>query len=505
MNEIKQFDIAVIGAGFSGSLTALGLHQQGYNVILIEKGSHPRFAIGESSTPIADLILRDLADSYDLPWLRNMSRYGSWQRTFPEVNCGLKRGFSYFRHEPGRPFQTDATHINELLVAASPDDRHSDTNWFRSDVDAHFIERVKEKDITYWDNTEISDLIRRENYWEIDSKNSSANTQFHANWLIDATGSDNILGMLGVDGDSKSYHTSTSAIFSHFSGVKLWQNELTNLGIPDRDYPYNPDNSALHHILKGGWLWMLRFDHGITSCGLVLNNHRNQWSNLDKGEIWTRTLENYPSLHKLFENAALAEPPGTLIHMPRLQRGAEQAAGDQWVALPHTAGFIDPLHSTGIAHSLSGVERILSAFTNYRHKPAAINKALQRYGQSVIKELEFIDLLVDGCYRSMDHFELFHTYTMLYFTAAINYEQQRIKGNFKSEGKLFLSAGHERIRAISRRGYKKLRTLLRGNTVSQREITSFKEEVDKAIRPFNRAGLLNPEIAHMYHHTIADI
>ncbi len=144
MNKKHSFDIAVIGAGFSGSLTALGLHQIGYDVVLIEKDSHPRFAIGESSTPIADLILRDLSGRYDLPWLQEISRYGSWQQTHPEIACGLKRGFSYFKHEAGQSFQADVSHKKELLVAASVNDRQSDTNWFRSDVDAFFVRKVKE-------------------------------------------------------------------------------------------------------------------------------------------------------------------------------------------------------------------------------------------------------------------------------------------------------------------------------------------------------------------------
>ena len=35
--------------------------------MLIERGRHPRFAIGESSTPLANLLLEELADRYDLP------------------------------------------------------------------------------------------------------------------------------------------------------------------------------------------------------------------------------------------------------------------------------------------------------------------------------------------------------------------------------------------------------------------------------------------------------
>ncbi|MEX0994056.1 MAG: FAD-dependent oxidoreductase, partial [Balneolaceae bacterium] len=99
-------DITIIGAGFAGSLAALCLNNAGFRVQLIEKDRHPRFAIGESSTPIADMILRKLSDEYSLPWLKNFSRYGSWQKQYPEVTCGIKRGFSYYRHERNQPFDT---------------------------------------------------------------------------------------------------------------------------------------------------------------------------------------------------------------------------------------------------------------------------------------------------------------------------------------------------------------------------------------------------------------
>ena len=122
-------DIMIAGAGFAGSLMALVLNSLGFRVCLVEKGKHPRFAIGESSTPVADLILRQLSQQYNLPWLKDFSRYGSWQQAHPEIVCGIKRGFSYFKHHPGKEFTTDANHSYELLVAASTDDLQSDTNW----------------------------------------------------------------------------------------------------------------------------------------------------------------------------------------------------------------------------------------------------------------------------------------------------------------------------------------------------------------------------------------
>lgn len=41
-------DVAVLGAGFGGCLTALILKQIGLQTVLVDRGSHPRFAIGES-------------------------------------------------------------------------------------------------------------------------------------------------------------------------------------------------------------------------------------------------------------------------------------------------------------------------------------------------------------------------------------------------------------------------------------------------------------------------
>gem|GEM_PF-6339142 len=150
-----RYDVLIAGAGFAGSLAALILQRLGLRVCLVEKARHPRFAIGESSTPAADMILRDLAREYDLPWLQALSRYGTWCRQFPDVMRGLKRGFSFYKHHPGKAFYTDAQHSHELLVAASADDEHSDTQWLRADFDAFLVSKVQEAGIDYWDETEI--------------------------------------------------------------------------------------------------------------------------------------------------------------------------------------------------------------------------------------------------------------------------------------------------------------------------------------------------------------
>src|ERR1051326_3252877 len=118
----SAFDIAVIGSGFAGSLVAMIARRLGRSVVLLEKSKHPRFAIGESSTPLANLILEELCEKYLLMSLRPLTKWGTWREAQPKIPCGLKRGFTFFHHELGRGFSDNDSHQRQLLVAASPCD-----------------------------------------------------------------------------------------------------------------------------------------------------------------------------------------------------------------------------------------------------------------------------------------------------------------------------------------------------------------------------------------------
>jgi len=148
-------DVAIIGSGFAGSLVALALRRLGTRVVLVERGRHPRFVIGESSTPLANLLLEELADEYDLPQIRVFSKWGTWQRSRPDVAGGLKRGFTFYFHTPGRPFEDDDSHARQLMVAASPNDDISDTHWYRPDFDLNLVREAQTAGAEYLDGTTI--------------------------------------------------------------------------------------------------------------------------------------------------------------------------------------------------------------------------------------------------------------------------------------------------------------------------------------------------------------
>ena len=498
----QEYDILIAGAGFAGSLIALILHDLGYKVCLVEKGRHPRFAIGESSTPIADMILRKLAVQYNLPWLADFSRYGSWQQAHPEIVCGLKRGFSYFKHYPEQEFSTDADHKNELLVAASTDNIQSDTNWLRADFDTFVVNKVKETGIDYFDLTEIVSA-KKDKLWDFTASTLSGDINIQSSFFIDSTGGGLLLEkVLGVKSISDDFLTNSFAVFSHFNGVKRWSDLLREASIPTEDFPYDPDNSALHQVLDEGWLWMLRFNDERTSFGFALDRHDKSLEALQTKQIWGDLLKKYPSINDIIKDASLHPQPEKIIQSGRLQRRLTRCFGDGWVALPHTAGFVDPLFSTGIAHSLAGIEKIAAIFSNDRSNEELLYQNLKTYEDGVFTEIELIDKLVAGCYKTMKYFELFNAWSMLYFAATITYEQQLLNGSLPG---YFLKADDPYIQEIINLSYNELLAIIDNRQPIQDDIQTFTARIKDRIAPVNIAGLLDPALKNMYRHTAAKL
>jgi FADH2 O2-dependent halogenase len=502
-HPFNHYDIVIAGAGFAGALTALCLNECGFKICLIEKGKHPRFAIGESSTPIADMILRSLSSKYNLPWLHDFSRYGSWQKAHPEIVCGIKRGFSYYKHYPEKSFSTDDNHINELLVAASVSDELSDTNWLRSDVDAFLVTKVKEAGINYFDETEITSAIKQNKEWKLNVIHNNYSSIIHASFFIDATGSGMLADKLfAVKSSAENFLTNSFAVFSHFDNLPQWMDVLHQKNIATNNYPFNADNSALHHVLDEGWIWQLRFNNNRTSFGFALNGNNVSLQKMPATEIWNTMLERYPDINFILKDAKLSSQPGSIIRSGRLQRKLATCFGDGWIAMPHTVGFIDPLFSTGIAYSLAGIERIAEMFSENRNFQQPLYEQLKEYENIVFEELKLVDLLVAGCYKTMQHFQLFNAWSMLYFTFTIIYEQKRLKN---LPVKYFLEADNKEVQNISNSTYKELLKVIAQKTISIEDIDEFTNAIREKIKPYNIAGLLEPSSKNMYHHTVAEL
>ena len=72
-------DIAILGSGFGGTLLASSPGNSATARRCWSAAAHPRFAIGESSTPLADFKLAPSPDTFGLDWLKPFAKYGTWK------------------------------------------------------------------------------------------------------------------------------------------------------------------------------------------------------------------------------------------------------------------------------------------------------------------------------------------------------------------------------------------------------------------------------------------
>ena len=329
---MPDVDLAIVGSGFGGSILAMVARRLGLRVALLERGRHPRFAIGESSSPLAGILIEQLADRYDLPRLRPLAAFGAWQRAYPDVVCGLKRGFTYFKHEAGRPFAAAADRSNHLLVAASPHDEISDTHWLRADVDAFLMREAVALGAEYADEVRAGvagmECRGRCRCWA----GAAAGAAFRvgARGVVDATGPRGFLSRaLALSPQGFAGYPATQALFSHFTGVARCDEMPDYLGAGARGEapPYPVDDAALHHVFDGGWMWVLRFGNGVTSAGVAIVDALAEELRAADGEAaWQRLLDRFPTVRAQFADAQ-ADPAVRLHAASQLSRaGCGRAA-----------------------------------------------------------------------------------------------------------------------------------------------------------------------------------
>src|SRR6266487_5382520 len=176
----RHFQIVVVGSGFAGSLMAMIAQRLGFSTALIERGRHPRFVIGESSTPLANLLLEELADDYAFPFVRPLCKWGPWQEKLPHIGCGLKRGFTFYHHELGRAFQPDPYLHRQLMVGASANEAMADTHWYRPDFDQYLVQQAQGLGVTYLDEAELSRVTEEENCIRLEGTRRGAPVQLSA-------------------------------------------------------------------------------------------------------------------------------------------------------------------------------------------------------------------------------------------------------------------------------------------------------------------------------------
>jgi FADH2 O2-dependent halogenase len=482
------FDIAVVGSGFAGSLLAMIARRLGRSVVLLERTRHPRFAIGESSTPLTNLLLEELARRYELPAILPFTKWGPWQKARFNIACGLKRGFTFYHHAFGHAWSSDPARGTELLVAASPHDAIADTHWYRADFDQFFAQEAQRAGAVLWEQVALDTIEFAGDSALLSGRHEGNRFLVRARFIVDASGPRGFLHRaLGLREGGFPTLPATEALYSHFSGVRRWD-ELHSSDAPP---PYPVDDAAMHHVFDNGWIWVLRFNNGITSAGVAATVPlATELKFAEGGAAWSRLLARLPSVG---EQLANAEPFLPFVHAPRLSFRSECAAGPGWALLPSAAGFVDPLLSTGFPLTLLGLDRLAKTLEE-DWGSSRFHDRLNEYSTETLAELDATAALIGALYANMDHFARFTALTLLYFAAA-SYSETARRLRKAELARSFLLHNDARFGPGMRR-------CLQRAMCPERDRNQLIEAVREAIEPINVAGLCDPA-RHNWYPTLA--
>lgn len=416
--HLGDFDLAVVGSGCAGSVLARAVKNAGKRVLLVERGRHPRFALGESSTPLAALALERLAARWDMPDLRDLAAYGRWGARLPQLRRGLKRGFTFYQHERGRPFTNGDENEHRLLVAASPDDEVADAHWLRADVDHHLVTAAEAAGVCYRDRLDLDGCEIGDAGVRLAGADEDGRVTARAAFVVDATGPGGFLARaLGIERGQPPVELDTALLFAHVTMPRTFVEAAGADGARVEAGPYPDDRAAVHHLLAEGWAYVLPFDDGVASIGFLIEGPPAAVGldpQSDPRAAWRELMARYPTLQAQLGDGDFVIGPRWV---PRVPHRLARAGGDRWALLPHAFAFTDPLFSTGLAQSFLAVERLAAHLVHGEG-------SLDEYAGLLAREADQVQRLVALAYAARGDMRAFVAVTFLYF-ATVSFEEVR--------------------------------------------------------------------------------
>jgi FADH2 O2-dependent halogenase len=408
-------DVVVLGSGLAGSIAAWCLARKGLSVLLVDQGTHPRFALGESTTTPSSLWLRVLAERFGMPELLEIASAEAITRSVAPTS-GVKNNFGFLYHRAGaaRPERCWQAVIPQAFLGdAGPGGStgRNEMHYFRQDVDAWLWQSALAEGAIGRPDTSVTGI---EFGGDGAVLTTAGGETLRARFVVDASGYRSpIADRLGLRQRPPRMRTNSRTLFTHMIGVLHYEAlELAPLSMA------RWSQGTLHHCFDGGWIWVIPFDNHpastnrLCSVGLNLDNRRfPKPQGVSAQEEWDAFLEGYPAIARQFERAVAVRP---WIHTDRVQYSSSSCVGDRFWLTSHAAGAVDALYSMGNVntfHSLAaGLDAVLGMFGDGRFD----RERLQPVQQLTDNLLRLQDRIVYGNYVGFRAPELLQTWIALW-------------------------------------------------------------------------------------------
>lgn len=404
------YDVAIIGSGIGGSTLAAVLARQGLSVLVFEGGVHPRFTIGESMILETSEAMRALAEFYDVPELAYFSSENFYCHI--GVGHGVKRHFSFVHHSPGQHQD-----VNKSLQAVIPKLPYGhEIHIHRQDSDYLLTAVAISYGATVLQGTLIQDIRLNPEDVEIITSKGAVH---RARYVVDAGGMRSLLANKFA-WRHRDLLAHSRTIYTHMIDVPCFN----NVGPSQQGYgfPYPLSQGTLHHIFRGGWLWIIPFNNHrratnpLCSVGLQLDPRLYpQRDDLNPQEEFFQFIGQFPDLHAQLKNAHAVRD---WMRIDRLQYSAHHITGDRFTLLAHAAGFIDPLYSKGLYVTHMSIFLLADLLLKAKVTGDYSAAAFAPLETMTLNYIGMHDRLVASSFKSWSNYKLWQVYSVLWLLGA---------------------------------------------------------------------------------------
>ena len=485
-----MFDVAVIGSGMGGSVSAAMLAKRGWKVLLLERGKHPRFVIGESTTPLVSKKLRYLGREFGIPEFENMATYDAIKENDLPFTCAPKELFHYFWQEKGQETaQLDDT-MREIIVQTP----EVDTQLVRGESDAYLVDVAKDYDVDFRDMTMVNDIHFYDDKVTIDCESEALGVySVDARFVIDGTGFKSLISQklnLACSPDEYDIPLKSRSIFSHFSDVGDFEQVSEASEAFKARTPADRSRATQHHCFDGGWLWVIPFHNGTTSIGLNLDIDKFPENEKTGEEEFWEIVQQYPIVNKMLEGRKTKFP---LIKTGRIQFRQKSAAGDRWAMLPGAATGGDAWFSTGLAFTLMCAHRIVDILDQKLLPSNQFSKtAFDGYEKNLFHEWRSMCTMVDGIYKSFKHYEVFKHYCFFCFMGAETFIKNNGVAKPHDNSCLLLNCGDPQFMANFNEFYNFVLEVQEQDSLTDVQIAYMRDFIQNRMKPYNLRDYGNP-------------
>ncbi|WP_406384924.1 NAD(P)/FAD-dependent oxidoreductase [Streptomyces sp. NBC_01618] len=340
-----RHDVIILGSGIAGSALGAILAKQGVSVLLLDGGTHPRFAVGESTTLYTLKMFRLLARRYGIPELESLTSYEDCRDKIAPTS-GTKRHFGFIRHEEGK--EPDPA---EFLQFSPPSKVLQTSHLFRQDTDAYLFHTAIRYGCDVQQAFHVEDVELAEDHVAVVGKGGE---RHEGRYLVDASGFRSpVARQLALRRPPEEIKHHSRSLFTHMMGVRP-TDECLRVG-PEDAPPIPWVEGTMHHIFERGWFWSIPFNNGpgsknpLVSVGLTLDERRYpKPDDISPEEEFRSLAERFPAVRRLFADARTVRP---WVSADRIQYASGKTVGHRWCLMSHAAGFIDPLYSRGLTNT----------------------------------------------------------------------------------------------------------------------------------------------------------